>query len=103
MRIPTRTLIVAALASVIAFLGFSRMANRMATIRVFLNEAHQTIDGWEVSTRLWEQNKTEDRYDASWIPYRDQILDRMVNELGINRVRLAIPSGMENPIDYWRQ
>lgn len=103
MRTPTRTLIVAALASVIAFLGFSRVANGTATIRVLLNETHQTIEGWEVTPKFWETNKTEDRYDASWIPYRDQILDRLVNELGINRVRLEVRSGMENPIDYWRQ
>ena len=28
-------------------------------------------------------------------------LGRLVNELGINRVRIEIKSGIENPIDYW--
>ena len=59
------------------------------------------MKGWEVTARLWETNKQEDRYDASWLEFRDQIFDRLVNELGINRVRLEIKSGAENPVDYW--
>lgn len=62
---------------------------------------YQTMKGWEATARLWEYNKQEDRYDPSWLPLSDQIFDRLVNELGINRIRLQIKSGAENPVDYW--
>ena len=35
--------------------------------------------------------------------FKDEILSRLVNELGIDRVRIEIRSGMENPVDYWTQ
>ena len=51
--------------------------------------------------RFWEHDKRRDRYDPSWLRYRDLILDHLVNELGINRIRIEIRSGAENPVDYW--
>jgi hypothetical protein len=62
---------------------------------------YQAMKGWEATARLWEYNKAEDRYDPSWLALSDQIFDRLVNELGINRVRLEIKSGAENPVDHW--
>ena len=62
---------------------------------------YQAMKGWEATARLWEVNKQEDRYDASWLRVSDGIFDRLVNELGINRIRLEIKSGAENPVDYW--
>jgi O-glycosyl hydrolase len=62
---------------------------------------HQVMKGWEATARMWEVDKAGDRYDASWLALSDQIFDRLVNELGINRVRLEIKSGAENPVDYW--
>jgi hypothetical protein len=53
------------------------------------------VTGWEVIPRFWEQDMRRDRYDPSWLRYRDLILDRLVNELGINRIE--IKSGAENP------
>ena len=72
-----------------------------ALITVNASETHQTIKGWEVTARLWETNKKEDRFDPSWEKRKDEILGRLANELGINRVRIEIKSGVENPIDYW--
>ena len=72
-----------------------------AVITIDVRETHQTIKGWEVTARLWETNKKEDRFDSSWEKRKDEILGRLVNELGINRVRIEIKSGVENPIDYW--
>ena len=65
------------------------------------SETHQVMKGWEVMPRFWEQDKRWDRYDPSWLRYRDLILDYLVNELGINRIRIEIRSGAENPVDYW--
>ncbi|MGH8509367.1 MAG: hypothetical protein ACREVH_11720 [Gammaproteobacteria bacterium] len=64
-------------------------------------QTYQVMNGWEVTARLWEQDKRRDRYDSSWLQYRDLIFERLVNELGINRIRIEIRSGAENPVDYW--
>ncbi|MCK0104300.1 carboxypeptidase-like regulatory domain-containing protein [Pseudohalocynthiibacter sp. F2068] len=59
--------------------------------------------GWEVTARLWEFDKSADRYDGSWAPHIDKIMDALVDDGGINRVRIQVQSGIENPIDYWQQ
>src|SRR5262245_21307932 len=82
-------------------LGCTDAEGEPAEIMVDPAITYQTIKGWEATARLWETNKEEDRYDASWVGFRDQIFDRLVNELGINRVRLELKSGAENPVDYW--
>ncbi len=79
----------------------SAAGNGPAEITVEPAKTHQVMNGWEATARLWEYNKAEDRYDPSWLALSDQIFDRLVNELGINRVRLQIKSGAENPVDYW--
>jgi hypothetical protein len=33
--------------------------------------------------------------------YSEPIFDMLVNEVGINRVRIGVSSGMEKPVDYW--
>ena len=59
------------------------------------------MNGWEVSARLWEQNKAKNAYDPAWLAYRDEILDRLVNQVGIDSVRVEVRSGFENPVDAW--
>jgi hypothetical protein len=54
---------------------------------------HQTMTGWE-GTAYGGQDV------ANFASFQDPMLDGVV-DLGINRVRLEIPSGAENPIDYW--
>ena len=80
-------------------------ASARDTVEVTVNPAitHQVIMGWETTTRLWEYNKTKDRFDGSWVPISGQIYDKLVGELGINRVRIELRSGAENPVDYWSQ
>jgi O-glycosyl hydrolase len=95
-----------AVSFLIASLGIALYATRLpaepdATITVNPAETHQTMRGWEVTARAWEMNKKLNRFDATWELYRDEIMDRMVNELGINRIRIAVKSGFENPVDYW--
>ncbi len=63
--------------------------------------SRQTMRGWEVSPRMWEMDKVADRYDASWLDYREEIAAALVDEIGVNRIRLQIQSGAENPVDYW--
>lgn len=95
--------VVALAAAIAVATGWSQSTERTAAITVLPAQTHQTMAGWEVTPRYWEMNKAENRYDNSWQPHRELILDRMVNELGINRIRLEYRSGFENPVDYWSQ
>ena len=74
-----------------------------ATISVDTSHRHQTIAGWEATARLWELDKRRDRFDDSWLAQRDQVFDLLVTDAGIDRLRLEIRSGAENPVDYWQQ
>jgi hypothetical protein len=64
-----------------------------ATIRVDDTARHQTINGWEAVAQIGQVECPA----TSFARYRDEVLDRAVNELGLNRVRVALPGGVENP------
>lgn len=89
--------------AVLTTVDWFRWANGPALIRIDPSVRYQTMSGWSVTPRNWEIDKGENRFDASWLDYRDRILDRLVNELGINRFRLEVHSGVENPRNYWRE
>ncbi|MES2179273.1 MAG: hypothetical protein V4550_15550 [Gemmatimonadota bacterium] len=74
-----------------------------APTRVTL-DAHtrfQTIDAWATNLRLWEEDKRNDRYNHSIEPALDNVFTFLVDSVGINGVRLEIPSGIENPTSRW--
>ncbi len=55
---------------------------------------YQTMSGWEAVA--WAAQ------DSPAFPnYRDELFDRAVNEVGINRVRLEVRSGAEHDNDNW--
>lgn len=56
---------------------------------------YQTMTGWE-ATAEGGQNDV-----ASFPAYRDQLIAAAVNNLGINRLRVEVRSGAENPQDTW--
>ena len=85
----------------IAFVAAGLYAEQDALIVVDARETHQIMRGWEVTARAWETNKRLDRFDPSWEAHRDELVERLVTELGINRIRIEIKSGVENPVDYW--
>jgi hypothetical protein len=68
-------------------------------IDVIPSVQHQTITGWEGHVEAGQV----DCPATSFAIYRDPLLDRVVNELGLNRVRLEFKSGMENTVDYFAQ
>ncbi len=72
-----------------------------AHLMIDTSEHHQIMAGWEVTARAWEFDKTNDRFDGSWLAQRDELAAMLVDEAGIDRLRLEIKSGIENPIDYW--
>ena len=64
----------------------------VATIVVDAAERHQTIDGWAVNLRQWEEDKANNRYDRTSDPHLDRIYRFLADSVGINAVRLEIPS-----------
>lgn len=66
-------------------------------ITVVPTVALQTMQGWEASAQAGQ-----DECDpTAFANYRDPVYDRVVNELGINRLRLPLRSGAENPTDHY--
>ena len=57
----------------------------------------QEMTGWEGSAQIGEVECDPTAYAS----YHQEVLDRLVNELGINRVRVNVRSGTENPVDYY--
>ena len=58
---------------------------------------YQTMTGWEATAEAAQF------YSPAWNNYKNPLLDQAVNDLGLNRVRLEIKSGIENPTDYFAQ
>ncbi len=83
--------------------GSNPPGNVTSRISIDGTRAGQTISGWEVTARFWEFDKANDRYDASWLTSRDAIVQKLIDDAGITRVRLEVRSGVENPVDYWSQ
>jgi len=101
MTASRRIVAVTSLLTALTLGSCSAAASDRVEITVDPSITYQVMNGWEATTRLWEYNKEEDRYDPSWLTVSDQIFDGLVNDLGINRIRLELKSGAENPVDYW--
>lgn len=67
------------------------------TITVNPSTRYQTLGNWEAVAEAGQF------YSPAWRNYKNSVLDQAVNDLGINRVRLEIKSGAENPTDYFTQ
>ena len=83
------------------FISVTGCSQPQAHVTVDERERHQIMAGWEVTARVWEFDKANDRFDGSWVAQRDELAAMLVNEAGIDRLRLEIKSGIENPVDYW--
>jgi hypothetical protein len=58
---------------------------------------YQTMTGWEATSQAGQ-------FDSpAWNSYKNALLDQAVGDLGLNRIRLEIKSGNENPVDYFAQ
>jgi hypothetical protein len=68
-----------------------------AFIDVYPDLQYQEILGWEGTGQLGENECNPAAFNAS----RPELVNRLVNELGINRVRLETRSGHENPLDHY--
>ncbi len=83
--------------------GSGPPATITSRISIDHNRVGQTLSGWEVTAKFWEFDKANDRYDGTWLASRDGIVQKLIEDAGITRVRLELRSGVENPIDYWSQ
>jgi len=66
-----------------------------ATITVDPSVTYQTINGWEATAWVAEPS------DPALPFYREALYEALVNDIGINRLRLEIRSGVENSNDNW--
>ena len=68
-----------------------------AAIDVFPEVSYQVMTGWEGTAQIGESQCN------GFATFKDALLDRLVNELGIDRVRIHVRSGHENPVDHYSQ
>lgn len=67
------------------------LAESTADIEIDPSITFQTISGWEGTADLPDIPAS-----PPWTPYRDKMYDLVVNETGLNRVRLEVRSGAES-------
>jgi hypothetical protein len=65
------------------------------TITLDPSRTYQTITGWEVAAFALEPG------NPAFPNFKDTLFDQAVNDVGINRVRLEVRSGIENTEDTW--
>jgi hypothetical protein len=68
-----------------------------AAITVDTSTEYQTITAWEATA--WMGQDTS----PNLANYSDEVMALAVDELGLNRLRLEVRAGVENPEDYWTQ
>lgn len=66
-------------------------------VAVWPGVTYQTIVGWEGTAQIGHIECDQTAYAI----YKNQLLDRLVNELGLTRVRIETRSGFENPTDWF--
>ncbi|MDH5513915.1 MAG: hypothetical protein OEY45_02010 [Gammaproteobacteria bacterium] len=57
---------------------------------------YQTMNGWEATAYAGQDS-------PNFADYKDAVFDAVINDLGINRVRLEVRAGAENIEDFWTQ
>lgn len=65
------------------------------TITVDPATTYQTMNGWEATAYVAEPN------DPAFPNFKAEVYDRLINDLGINRLRLEVRSGVEHTDDNW--
>ena len=94
--IGTKKFVVALALSALIFLACASTVPQQTVITINQGVTYQTMLGWEATAQAgqWE-------YKNLFPKYKDALFDLAINDLGINRVRLEIQNGSENPVDYF--
>ncbi len=75
--------------------GCGEAVPQQASIKINRERKFQTIIGWEATAQAGES------YSKAFENYKEKLFDAAVNDLGINRLRLEVRSGAENPHDFF--
>src|SRR5262249_33422163 len=78
------------------FLLCAAMVPQQVVITLNPRSPRQTMLGWEATAQAGQTD-----FRDLFPKYKDALFDAVVNDLGINRVRLPIQDGSENPVDYF--
>jgi hypothetical protein len=70
-------------------------APQQAVIKIIPQQKFQIITGWEATAQAGES------YSPAFEKYKQELFNEAVNDLGINRLRLEVRSGAENPKDFF--
>lgn len=65
------------------------------SIKLNPQQKFQIISGWEATAQAAQYNS------RAFDKYKEKLFDDAVNNLGINRLRIELKSGAENPTDYF--
>lgn len=84
--------LVAVFVALLAWTGIAKADP--VNVQIDPNQRFQTMNGWEVTPTL-----SATPYQPEWVDYHAQVIDRAVNGIGINRVRLEVRSGAETDLD----
>ena len=63
----------------------------------------QTFDGWEAMAQATQIDGGAYGVHPTWASDSPVLMDLLVNDLGLTRLRVEVRSGSENPIDYYQQ
>lgn len=99
--VPLRLRAVLALALFASTQLFAATAAAADAVAVNAGVTYQTMTGWEVTARAWEQDKVNNNYDPTARTYAPVVANRLVNEMGVNRLQIPVRSGYLNYVDYW--
>jgi hypothetical protein len=96
LRAASLAMPVALLVALFIALPAASLRAQLASIAVDTSVRFQTMHGWEATTQSGEDY-------AGFPAWRDELFDRAVDELGIDRVRLQVRSGSEYDRDTWTE
>lgn len=71
-------------------------APQTATITLDPHTTYQTMTGWEATAQAGQFE-----FPTLFAKYKDTMFDMAANDLGVNRIRLEIYPGIENPVDWF--
>ncbi|MGE0126704.1 MAG: hypothetical protein AB7U82_01270 [Blastocatellales bacterium] len=91
-----KNFVIALMLSALIFLACASTVPQQAVITLNQAVTYQTMLGWEATAQAgqWE-------FKNIFPKYKDFVFDSAINDLGLNRVRLEIQNGSENPVDYF--
>ncbi len=84
--------------AMLALVLFTRASAGQADITLKPDQTFQTMTGWEATAAL-----TMNPSQPVWAPYYARMLDQVANDVGINRIRLEVRAGAENPTGQLRR